>query len=170
MAAQLKPCKPRKHRKLDPGKVEELREKGLTIGDIAKHQDVAESTVYRYLVDYTGRKERLEQAKNNMAGLLMQSIADNMELAHLIRQDIKENWNTYQKEADLRLKKEWLIAVEGGRHYNYLDYRLETDQSTENQAVLVSAIHDLKSRKRLRNSEDVAVINREEGETGDCAL
>lgn len=168
MAAQIK--KPRKPRKIDAVKVEQLREKGLTIYDIAKHQDVTPSAIYKHLVDYSGRKERLEEAKNNMAGLLMQSCADNMAIAHLIKQDVLLNWEKYKNETDLRLKKEWLIAVEGGRHYNYLDYRLETDQSTENQAVLVSAIHELKSRKRLRNGEEVAVINREEGETGDCAL
>lgn len=151
MQAQIK--KPRKPRKLDAAKIEQLRDKGLTIYDIAAHQNCTPSAVYKHLVDYSGRKARLEEAKNNMAGLLMQSCADNMAIAHLIKQDILTNWDKYALETDLRLKKEWLIAVEGGRHYNYLDYRLETDQSTDNQAVLVTAINDLRAKKRLRNGE-----------------
>lgn len=149
MAAQLMKEDKRKQRparKIDRKKVEELRDKGLTITDIAEHQQVTPATIYRYLTNYTDKKEKIELTKNNMAGLLMQSCAENMEIAHRIKQNILTNWETF-KDSDYRLQKEVLIAVEGGRHYNYLDYRLETDQSTENQAVLVQAISEARNRK-----------------------
>lgn len=62
--------KPRTARKLDRKKVVDLYKKGLSTEEIAKHQGVAPSTVWRFLQQTKPEQQALESFKANRADVL----------------------------------------------------------------------------------------------------
>jgi transposase len=59
-------------RKFNEAKVLELREKGVSIPDIAKQEGVAASTIYRFLEAETDDYEKLERFRGNKVRILQQ--------------------------------------------------------------------------------------------------
>jgi lambda repressor-like predicted transcriptional regulator len=62
----------KKPRKFNEAKVLELREKGVSIPDIAKQEGVAPSTIYRFLEAETEDYQKLERFKSNKLRILQQ--------------------------------------------------------------------------------------------------
>jgi hypothetical protein len=137
----------RKPYKVKPDQVLQLMDKGVSIPTIAKVQGVAPSAIYRFLERIGKEKQELDNYKNNMSYSQLQAMAENAELASTIRKHWLGNKEKLLNDNDTGTLKEIVRMAEGGRHYNYIDYRLESDQSTANIASVFTDIEALRNAK-----------------------
>lgn len=132
------PQKTRKTRnwKINPDKVIELREQGLTCTDIAKHQGVHTSTITRFLDKHANYLDDFITFKNNRD--------IEYDLALYKQAKIREKIQDSMQESDFsQLKPEQkgrvLRDVETAGGIMYDKHRLETGQTTANIGVGIEA-------------------------------
>lgn len=123
-------------RKLDPKKVIELRGKGLSVSEIAQHQGVAPSTVWRFLDRSEPHRQALESFKagrgNEFATLQAKSMALQHKILDTFDDGILAAMTTHQKTGLVSV-----LSAQTGTLYD--KERLETGKSTSN----VGMIHKL---------------------------
>ena len=125
--------KERKARKLDREKVLELHRQGLKIADIAQHQAVAESTVWRFLDRTEPHRVALEEFKrgrgNEFAALQAKSMALQHKILDTFDEGILKAMTTHQKTGLVSV-----LSAQTGTMYD--KERLETGKSTHNVGLV----------------------------------
>lgn len=113
-----------------------LSNPNLSHEDLAKINEVSRPFVTQLLIQQGINKDQIKEYKAHEADLLTALRA-----------------RIYTNITDEEIKKAPFGSKILAFCQIYDKYRLETDQSTDNQAVLVTAINDLRAKKRLRNGE-----------------
>ncbi len=126
--------KRRDARKIDREKVLELRGQGLAVTDIATHQGVAPSTIWRFLDRTKPQQEALEQFKTGRADIFAQVQAKSLHIQNRILDSLEadgvvEALTPHQKGGLLHSVNTVFGTV-------YDKERLERGQSTSNLAVM----------------------------------
>ena len=129
----------RKPRKLDRAKVAELAEQGLKTIDIAKHQGVAPSTVFRFLQQNEPDRLALEVFKKDrgdvFARLSMKSLGLQDKILDTFDERIIAALKPHEKGSLLHA-----LNIQAGTLYD--KERLERGQSTQNLSILSKLIID----------------------------
>ncbi len=117
----------RKPRKLDRGKVVELAEQGLKTVDIAKHQGVAPSTIFRFLQQNQPERQALEVFKKDrgdvFARLSMKSLGLQDKILETFDDALVATLKPHEKGSLLHA-----LNIQAGTLYD--KERLERGQST----------------------------------------
>jgi IS30 family transposase len=123
----------RKARKLDRGKVLELAEQGLSTSDIAKHQQVAPSTIFRFLQQTQPERLAIEAFKKERGDVFARLSAKSLDL----QEKIVDTFDDALVAALTPSQKSGLLMtlnVQSGTLYD--KERLERNLSTENVGIL----------------------------------
>lgn len=140
--------KNRKHVKLDPDKVKELHKQGLGLTDIAKHQGVNPSTVWRFLEKIKPENKALQDYKDNRADILAYIQGKGINIINMVLdtfdQDTISAMSGQQKNGLLMAAN----AIVGTRHQ---EERLERNLSTSNTSVITRLANEF---KRSINAND----------------
>lgn len=126
--------KRRDARKIDREKVLELRGQGLAVTDIATHQGVAPSTIWRFLDQTKAQQEALERFKTGRADIFAEVQAKSLHVQNRILDSLQadgvvEALTPHQKGGLLHSVNTVFGTV-------YDKERLERGQSTSNLAVM----------------------------------
>jgi IS30 family transposase len=123
----------RKARKLDRAKVLDLAEQGLSTSDIAKHQQVAPSTIFRFLQQTQPERLAIEAFKKERGDVFARLSAKSLDL----QEKIVDTFDDSLIAALTPSQKSGLLMtlnVQSGTLYD--KERLERNLSTENVGVL----------------------------------
>jgi IS30 family transposase len=134
----------RKARKLDRAKVIELAEQGLSTADIAKHQGVAPSTVFRFLQQTEPERLALEAFKQRRADVFDRLSAKSLDAQERIIDTLDDaliGALTPTQKSGLLMT----LNVQAGTLFD--KRRLEEGKSTENVGILGKLI--LQSEQEL---------------------
>lgn len=122
-----------KARRLDRKKVLELHAKGLTSHDIARHQGVAPSTVWRFLQQTEPERQALETFKTGRADVLARLGAKSID----VQERILDTMDDGVIKALLPHQKSGLLIALNAQHgTSYDKERLERGQSTQNVSLI----------------------------------
>jgi len=116
--------------KLDRDKVQELSKQGVSATDIAKHQGVAVSTITRYLNSIKPLRDVIKQYSHDHADILTLSQLKKQAVEDLVVEGILKDPDKFQAQ-DLRLQKEVLHTMQGGKYYDHQSERLERGQASQ---------------------------------------
>jgi hypothetical protein len=121
-----------------------IQNPSLSPQDIAKIHDISRPFVHGLLSQFNITKADIDDFKRNEADLLT-----------ALRLRIYNTLTDEDLKSASALQRMTMYGI------GYDKYRLETGQSTENQSVLVTAISDLKQRKRAKveHKQDGAPID-----------
>ena len=144
----------RKARKLDRKKVVELRAKGLSTEEIAKHQGVALSTVWRFLQRTAPERQALETFKSNRADEFANLQGKAMDVQHRVldcmKADLEEK--AIANALSPSQKTQYLNAAAMVCGIGFDKERLERGESTSNISLVsrmidmsVSSVHKRKA-------------------------
>lgn len=144
-------------RKLDRQKVQELRAKGLSVVDIAKHQGLAHTTVLRFLQRTEYEKKQLEKFKANradeFANLQGKAIAVQHKILDTLDSEIEQGMlSTLNANEKARL----LDALNNVQGTIYDKERLERGESTQNISTVSRMIDHRISSIYKRESPNIA--------------
>jgi IS30 family transposase len=146
--------KQRTARKLDRKKVVELRAKGLSTEEIATHQGVAPSTVWRFLQRTAPEQQALEAFKSNRADELANLQGKAMDVQHrvlgLMQADLQDKAIASALSPSQKTQYLNAASVVGGISFD--KERLERGESTSNISLVsrmidmsVSSVHKRKA-------------------------
>lgn len=141
--------KPRTARKLDRKKVVDLHKKGLSTEEIAKHQGVAPSTVWRFLQQTKPEQQALEQFKKNRADVLARIQAKSLDTQERILDTLDD---AVLSELSPSQKSGLLMSLNAQSGTAYDKERLERGESTQNIST-VSRMIDARVTSLYRKSE-----------------
>jgi Homeodomain-like domain-containing protein len=136
----------RKARKLDRAKVMELAEQGMSTADIAQHQRVAPSTIFRFLQQTEPTRQALEVFKKNRGDVFAQLAAKSLDLQDRIVDTFNDQIITALKPHE---KGSLILALNIQAGTLYDKERLERGLSTSNQALSLLGQIVLKAEERL---------------------
>jgi len=139
---QDKPPRKPDNRKYNRKRVIQLAEKGVPPTLIAKDQAVAVSTITRYLEKIAPQLRDIAHFSKHKTNILALSQLQNITIESYIKSKWLENPESITSQ-DIRVQKEILHTLQGGRYYDYQAERLETGQSTGNIAVIIDHIESL---------------------------
>ncbi len=126
-------------RKIDRNKVLELRGQGLAVTDIATHQGVAPSTIWRFLDRSEPHRQALEEFKRGRGNEFATLQAKSMTLQHKILDSFDEGilstMTTHQKTGLVSV-----LSAQTGTMYD--KERLETGKSTQNVGIVAKMMGD----------------------------
>jgi hypothetical protein len=125
--------KPRKPRKLHPVKVLELHGKGLNTVEIAQHQGVAPSTVWRFLQQTEPERQAVEQFKENRADVLARLQAKSLDAQERIVDSLDDGVVAALTPSQ---KSGLLMSLNAQSGTAFDKERLQRGQSTENVSVI----------------------------------
>jgi len=132
----------RKAKKINRKVVLELHEKGLSTVQIAQHQGVAPSTIWRFLQQTEPERLQLEQFKSQRADYLAKLQGKAIEVQHLALDRLKADLEDDRISSALSptAKTQYLNAatIAGGTSFD--KERLERGQSTANISTLSKMI------------------------------
>jgi hypothetical protein len=137
-----KPTKTRK-RKINTTKVITLYNQGVIPSDIAKNQGVALSTITRYLQSI---KPQLQDIQT-YSGMKADALCLSQLKLQTVSNTILDKWINDPElisNADVRLQKEVLVAVQGAKSYELTAERLERGMSSENIQLIHADIAKIK--------------------------
>lgn len=128
----------RKARKLNRQKVLELAEQGMSTTDIAQHQGVDRSTVWRFLELANPERQALEHFKQHRGDILARLCGKSLEVQEKILDSLDDGvisaLNPHQKSG--------LLAVLNSQSGTLFDKeRLERGQSTANHSILTKVLN-----------------------------
>jgi hypothetical protein len=148
-------------RKINHKRVIELAQQGIRPALIAKDQGVYDSTITRFLETVMPQLKQIQHYNNIKADVLSQSQLKKQTIEDLIVQNWLDNPDII-KSQDIRVQKEVLHTLQGGKTYDHQAERLERGQSTGNVAMItadIQAIQAIKAAAKERstsNTNDVA--------------
>lgn len=128
-----KPHKPY-NRKYNRKRVLELAKQGISQGLIAKDQNIDISSVSRFLSKTAPELKEIHRFTSLKPDLLALSQAKKQTVENMIIDSWLGNPDILLSQ-DIRLQKEVVHTLQGGRHYDLIDERLERGQSTDNISV-----------------------------------
>jgi len=127
----------RSARKLDRKKVLDLHQRGLSNSEIAKHEGVATTTVWRFLQQTEPERRDLERFKQGRADVLARLQAKSLDAQERILDTLKDGVLDALKPQE----KNGLMLALNAQHGTCFDKeRLERGQSTSNQSIVSSMI------------------------------
>lgn len=126
--------KQRSPRKLDAKKVLELRAQGVAITDIATHQGVVPSTIWRFLTRDKPQQEALERFKAGRADVLADMQAKSLHVQARILESLDQDGVTDALTASQ--KASLLVALNAQSGTIYDKERLERGKSTANVGLI----------------------------------
>lgn len=128
----------RSSRKIDPTKVKELADIGISTSDIAKHQGVNPSTVTRFLQKIKPERQALAQFKEQRADVFALLHSKNVGIQDRILDSMDDDAfiNALKGEQKSRVLRDLTVAAGIG----YDKERLERGQSTQNAAFWTKII------------------------------
>lgn len=137
--------------KLDRAKVQQLAAQGVSQIDIARMQGVSDSAVSRYLQSLKPLKQDIDVYVANHADLLSLSQAKK----HAVETMIIDRWisdpDKYLFSQDVRLQKEIIHTMQGGRYYDHQSERLERGLATTiiDPGAVAADLADLSAKKEV---------------------
>jgi|CXWL01.1.fsa_nt_gi IS30 family transposase len=145
----------RKARKLDRKKVVELRTKNLSVEEIAKHQGVAPSTVWRFLQRTAPERQALETFKSNRADELANLQGKAMDVQHRVLDCIAADLQDEAIAGALSpsQKTQYLNAAAMVGGISFDKERLERGESTSNVSLVSRMIDASVSTLYKRNAD-----------------
>jgi hypothetical protein len=108
---------------------------------------VAISTITRYLDSIKPLKDTINRYARDHADILTLSQLKKQAIEDIIVDNILSNPSNL-KSQDLRLQKEILHTMQGGKYYDHQAERLEKGESTDNSMVLVTRIKEVQEFQR----------------------
>ena len=127
----------RNARKLDRTKAVELAEQGLSTADIAQHQGVAPSTVFRFLQQTKSERYALKVFKKERGDVFARLAAKSLNLQEAIVDSLDESVVSALKPHE---KGSLLHALNIQAETLYDKERLERGQSTENLSIFAKLL------------------------------
>ena len=125
-------------RKLDREKVKDLAAQGLSTADIAKHQNVASTTVWRFLRQLKPQQQQLDYFKDRRADCLAQIQGKSLDVQELVlesmRQELEADVITRALSSTAKARFLQAAVIAGGVSYD--KERLERGRSTGNLSLL----------------------------------
>ena len=144
----------RNARKMDRAKVVALAKQGMSTLDIARHQNVSPSTVWRFLQQTKPERQALELFKAHRADVLAGLQAKSLDTQERILDTLDDhviNALTPSQKSGLLLA---LNAVSGT---SYDKERLERGESTENISTVSRMLESVKSIHRRQTTASMQV-------------
>ncbi len=136
MDERKSPCTQRKQRtarKIDREKVMELHERGLQVADIATHQGVAPSTVWRFLASTSEETQALKEYVSGRAQVFQRLQAKSLDLQHRVL----DTFDDGILKAMTVHQKTGLVSVLSAQTGTLYDKeRLESGKSTQNVGLV----------------------------------
>jgi len=124
-------------RKLDRAKVAELAEQGMSTADIAQHQGVAPSTVFRFLQQSTPERHALETFKKERGDVFARLAMKSLDLQEQIMDTLDHQVLAALKPSE----KNGLMQTLGVSAAILFDKeRLQTGKTTANVGILTKLI------------------------------
>ncbi len=125
-------------RKLDREKVQDLAARGLSTADIAKHQGVATTSVWRFLRQLKPQQQQLDQFLNRRADCLAQIHGQALDVQERVLERMREDLEDEGKASALSptVKAKFLQAAVVAGGVSYDKERLERGQSTTNSQLI----------------------------------
>lgn len=161
-----KPRRQRKSRKINPEKVIELAETGLTPSDIARHQAVSPSTITRFLEHFHLDSDALEQYTKHRADALSWMQGKNLEIQRKLIERLDGLVDTLKVP-----QISGLMFALNTQHGTLFDKeRLERGQSTANISMISRMVDGQVSTLYKRSVTQPVVVEPEHNEsenTGD---
>ncbi len=131
--------KQRTARKIDREKVMELHRQGLKVADIATHQGVAPSTVWRFLSSTSEEQQALKDYVSGRAQVFQRLQAKSLDLQHRVLDTFDDGilkaMTTHQKTGLVSV-----LSAQTGTLYD--KERLETGKSTQNVGIVARMMGD----------------------------
>ena len=130
-------------RKINTTKVITLYNQGVIPSDIAKNQGVSLSTITRYLQSI---KPQLQDIQT-YSGMKADALCLSQLKLQTVSNTILDKWINDPgliSNADVRLQKEVLVAVQGAKSYELTAERLERGMSSENIQLIHADIAKIK--------------------------
>lgn len=134
--SERKECKPRK---LDQKRVLDLHARGFSAQEIAKQQQVAHSTVWRFLERMKPEIGAVEEFKKNRADVLARIQAKSLDAQERILDTLDDGLLSALTPSQ---KSAMLIALNAQNGTLYDKERLERGQSSHNLAILTAMLDD----------------------------
>ena len=127
-------------RKLDRAKVVKLAEQGMSTADIAQHQGVDPSTVFRFLQHTKPERHALDQFKAQRGDVLARLQAKSLDT----QERILDTLDDAVIGALAPSQKSGLLMALNAQHGTLYDKeRLERGQSTVNQSIMATMLGDV---------------------------
>lgn len=123
---------------------------------IAKDQNVSESTISKFLARVAPELKQIQHYTNIKADVLAQSQLKKQTIEDIITDNWVKNPDVILNQ-DVRLQKEVLVALQGGKTYDHQAERLERNQSTQNIAQLISHIENLQVEGKPQKEQIIDV-------------
>ena len=133
-------------RKLDREKVQDLAARGLSTADIAKHQNVASTTVWRFLRQLKPQQQQLDQFLNRRADCLAQLHGQALDVQERVldrmREDLEDDGIMKAMTPASKAKFLQAAVIAGGVSYD--KERLQRNMSSSNLSILalVASVDD----------------------------
>lgn len=140
-------------RKLDRKKVSDLHSKSFSTAEIAQHQGVNPSTVWRFLEQTKPERQALEHFKANRADVLARLQAKSLDAQERILDTLDDG---VVKALTASQKSGLLMALNAQSGTSYDKERLERGLSTDNHSV-VSKLLDARVKSRYAPVKKKAV-------------
>jgi hypothetical protein len=125
-------------RKLDRAKTVELADRGMSTADIAQHQGVAPSTVFRFLQQTKPERQALEQFKSHRADCLARLQGMTLDIQDRLLRTMNDAVLGALKPGE---KTGLLIALNATAGTAFDKERLERGQSTSNQSIMSTMLN-----------------------------
>jgi hypothetical protein len=125
---------------------------------IAKDQNVSESTISKFLARVKPELKQIQQYSNIKADVLAQSQLKKQTIENIITDNWLNNPEIITSQ-DVRLQKEVLVALQGGKTYDHNAERLERGKSTSNIAQLHADIAKIRQLDIEDEYQDDCVNN-----------
>ena len=132
----------RSARKLNRRKAQELAEQGTSTTDIAQHQGVARTTVWRFLQQLKPHQHQLDQFKEHRADCLAQIQGKALNVQELVLDQMTNDLQAvgFTNALTPTAKTKFLHAAVLAGGVAYDKERLERGQSTQHIGILTQAI------------------------------
>lgn len=131
-----KPTRKRKPYKLDRSKVKKLAMQGMSNPDIAKHQGVAPSTVYRFLSGLKIDRPAVEEFKKHRADVLARVQAKNIDLHEALVEKLEVHCVAGALKPGQMINA--IHALNNSTGTMFDKERLERGESTSNSSLIVT--------------------------------
>jgi transposase len=155
--------KQKESRKIDDDKVIELLEKNVSPKDIAQNQNVALSTIYRFIEKVSPKNKELERFKKNKATYLSDLNAKQHEILNLLYQDIIDTLREDIKSYSANEKRALIHSIQGGIGLISQEIREELGQGAQRVNQLTIIVEAAHRRDKQADTIDVTPEQEKQG-------
>lgn len=134
-----KPGKKRNSYKLDEEKVTALHKAGVSVGQIAREQGVAYTTISRFINRTSLEAQHVEAFKSHRADILARIQMSALTVQEALLEDLREDGNLKTLPAHQKANLLNALMNVGGNAFD--KERLERGQSTQNHSIMTRMLH-----------------------------